>query len=80
MAVAYYPALYNYPKIVLPVLGLVAVWRYLDHPGVGRLWTVAATIVVAIVFRHDHGLYLGLATITALACAHLPDLKHNLRV
>ena len=75
MAVAYYPALYNYPKIVLPVLGLVAVWRYLDHPGVGRLWTVAAAIVVAIVFRHDHGFYLGLATITALACAHLPDLE-----
>ena len=73
-AVAYFPSLYNYPKIFLPLLGLVVVWRYLDRRSVGRLLAVCATIVVAIVFRHDHGMYLGLAMIAMLASAHLPDM------
>ena len=72
-AVAYFPYSYNYPKVFLPVLGLVVVWRYLDRRSIGRLLAVCATIVVAIVFRHDHGMYLGLAMIAMLASAHLPD-------
>lgn len=71
-AVAYFPALYNYPKIFLPVLGLVVIWRYLDVRTAGRLLAVCATVAVAIFFRHDHGLYLGVAVFAALVCAHLP--------
>ena len=73
IAVSSYPALYNYPKIFLPVLGLFLLWRYIDHQSVGRLVAVSAGIAVALLFRHDHGLYLGLATAAMLACVHLPD-------
>ena len=72
IAVSSYPALYNYPKVFLPVLGLFVVWRYIDHPSVGRLLAVSAAVVLALLFRHDHGLYLGLATVPMLACVHLP--------
>ena len=72
IAISSYPALYNYPKIFLPVLGLFLLWRYIDHQSVGRLLAVSAGITVALLFRHDHGLYLGLATATMLACVHLP--------
>ena len=72
IAISSYPALYNYPKIFLPVLGLFLLWRYIDHQSVGRLLAVSAGITVALLFRHDHGLYLGLATAAMLACVHLP--------
>ena len=72
IAVSSYPALYNYPKVFLPVLGLFVIWRYIDHPSVGRLLAVSAAVVLALLFRHDHGLYLGLATVPMLACVHLP--------
>ena len=72
IAISSYPALYNYPKIFLPVLGLFLLWRYIDHQSVGRLVAVSAGITVALLFRHDHGLYLGLATAAMLACVHLP--------
>ena len=76
LAVSSYPALYNYPKIFLPVMGLFLLWRYVDHQSIGRLLAVAAGITVALLFRHDHGLYLGLATAAMLACAHIPgDFK-----
>ena len=72
IAISSYPALYNYPKIFLPVSGLFLLWRYIDHQSVGRLLAVSAGITVALLFRHDHGLYLGLATAAMLACVHLP--------
>ena len=59
IAISSYPALYNYPKIFLPVSGLFLLWRYIDHQSVGRLLAVSAGITVALLFRHDHGLYLG---------------------
>jgi hypothetical protein len=73
-AVAYFPYFYNYPKVFLPVLGLVVVWRYFDRRSVGRLLAVCAVATVAIVFRHDHGMYLGFAIVAMLAFAHLPAM------
>ena len=36
IAISSYPALYNYPKIFLPVLGLFLLWRYIDHQSVAK--------------------------------------------
>src|SRR5688572_8855895 len=56
------PRLYSYPKILVFSLTLLAVWRYIDRPTIGRLGVLAATIVFAFLMRHDFGLYAGLAT------------------
>ena len=70
LAVALRPALYNYPKIVLYVLAIGAMLGYARRPGNGRLVVIGVTIGVATLFRHDHGVYLGIAAIALLTLMH----------
>lgn len=60
------PKLYNYPKVLMLALGVWALRAALASPSVLRLGAAAVATVVAILFRHDLGLYLGAATVTAL--------------
>ena len=62
LVIAILPRLYSYPKILVFSVTLLAVWRYVDLPTIGRLAILATTIVFAFLMRHDFGLYAGLAT------------------
>ena len=61
------PKLYNYPKVLMLALGVWALatrsWRPRQ---LLRLGAAALVTVVAALFRHDLGLYIGAATVAAL--------------
>ena len=73
LASAAYPRLNAYPKILIPVLGLFVCWWYLDRRTTGRLIVVAVVTAIAFLYRHDHGIYLGLAAAVMLVAAHWRD-------
>jgi hypothetical protein len=64
LAVALRPALYNYPKIVLFVLAIAVMLAYARRPTMTRLAALAGTVAMAALYRHDNGVYIGLAAVT----------------
>jgi hypothetical protein len=68
-----YPRPYSYPKIVLYVAAAGAMLAYAERPGRWRRLALAGTIAVAFLFRHDHGLYIAVASCVALAFVHARD-------
>lgn len=58
---------YHYSKLFFIPLGIWLAWRYMDRPGLGRSVTLGGVTAVAFLFRHDYGIYLGWASVLALA-------------
>ena len=52
----------------IPV-GLWFAWRYIDAPSAGRSATLGFFTVVAFLFRHDYGLWVGLSAVLAVLLA-----------
>jgi len=69
------PRFYNFSKLLAYALAIPAMWWYLDHPSPRRLAAIALASAVAFLLRHDHGLYVGLASVVAIALAHQPDAR-----
>lgn len=65
------PRLYNYPKLFIPVVAVLLIWRYIEHPTVWRAAAMGAWAAVAFLFRHDYLVYLAVPALVALVC-HLP--------
>ena len=65
LEIAIVPRAYSYPKILTYALGFLLLQRYVTSPSTGRLAALAAGIVTAFLFRHDHGIHLGLAGVLA---------------
>lgn len=79
LAVLAMPRAYDYDKFLFYPLGVLLCWRYLDSPSGGRLAALAAGIVAAGLFRHDHAvILLGLA-LTAMLVLHAGDLRRLVR-
>src|SRR5688572_10172691 len=72
--VAMFPRSYHYPKLLLYAAGVLVIWRYSAEPSARRTLLVGAFIVVAFLFRHDHGVYLTAAALVAAVVA-LPGWK-----
>jgi hypothetical protein len=70
LAVALRPALYNYPKIVLYTLAVGAMLGYARRPTNVRLVMLGLVVGIAALFRHDHGVYLGVAAAALLVFMH----------
>jgi hypothetical protein len=73
---------YNYPKILVYVLAIPALWAVADRQSVLRLALLAAVTAVAFLFRHDHGVFVA-AAFGVLLCllTHVPwrqRLRHGL--
>ncbi|MEQ1896675.1 MAG: hypothetical protein ABL971_04715 [Vicinamibacterales bacterium] len=64
--------LYGYPKMVLYPAALAVLWWYASHPVRGRGVALGLVVAAALLTRHDHGLYVGLAAATAVALATGP--------
>src|SRR4051812_19647342 len=65
--VAVFPRTYSYPKILAYAVAFLIYGWYLKRPGTGRVIAMAAATAVAFLFRHDHGLFLGIgAALTIL--------------
>jgi hypothetical protein len=69
------PRLYNYPKMFFYVLALVAGWHYATRPTRGRAAVLALVTALAFLYRHDHGVYIGVSSAALLAIVHWPDWK-----
>ena len=67
--VAMFPRSYHYPKLLLYAAGVLVIWRYSAEPSARRALLVGVCIVVAFLFRHDHGVYLTAAALIAALIA-----------
>jgi hypothetical protein len=61
LEIAIVPRTYGYPKLLAYAAAVFLLQRYVSRPTKGRLFALAASIVTAFLFRHDHGVYLGIA-------------------
>jgi hypothetical protein len=70
-----YPRTYGYPKIVIYATAALTLLWYSKRPSRARLIGLAGLIAVAALLRHDHGLYIGIASVVAVALSPIsPDL------
>ena len=61
-----YPVSYSYPKLLAYAgVFLCAAW-YAASPRTGRLALLAAAVVAAFLFRHDHGVFLAAGSVALL--------------
>jgi hypothetical protein len=73
IAILLVPRLYSYPKITLYAIALTLMWGYADDRRDRRLLWLALFTAIAFLFRHDHGLYAGAATLAMLVASHAAE-------
>jgi hypothetical protein len=62
---------YQYTKLFVYPAAIIVIWRYMDRPDVrGAVWLAVVT-ATAFFFRHDHGIYVGLAVLLGMGLARL---------
>ena len=73
------PRFYNYPKILVYAAAIPLLWWFADRPSArSRAW-IAVITVVGFLFRHDHGVFVGVAmAVLLLAMTDVP-WKERLR-
>jgi len=69
--VAVAPRTYGYPKIVLYAAAILMLWKYIEQPTRRHLALMGVVLAFAFYLRHDHGLYLALVGMGALAMRHV---------
>ena len=67
LQVAIFPRLYNYPKIVVPVVAVAIAWMYLERPTRHRAAAMGVWLTLGFLFRHDFLLYLAVGNLAAFA-------------
>lgn len=77
VAIALQPRLYAYPKVLVPAVAALTFQRYVDEPSGRRLAIMGASIAAAFLFRHDLGLYAGVALMAGLVVLHGSDWKRG---
>ena len=66
--VAIFPRGYAYPKVLLYAAAPLVIWWYQDQPSsLARMAVVAVFVQIAFLFRHDHGLFIGMGAVVAAA-------------
>ena len=64
-----YPRSYSYPKVLTYAVGACAMLAVAARPSPRRILSMAAVVAVAFLFRHDYGLYIGVASAVCVALA-----------
>lgn len=64
-----YPRSYSYPKLLIYAIAIAACWSYLAKPSTWRLLALGLCTSAAFLLRHDHGLFVGAASILTVALA-----------
>lgn len=70
--VVIFPRTYSYPKMLIYAAAVLAMLGYSRRPSLPRVIALAAFAVVALLIRHDHGLYVGASFLIAVALSPLP--------
>jgi hypothetical protein len=68
-----FPRSYSYPKMVLYAAAALAFLWYARRPSRARIIGLAALAAGAALVRHDHGLYIGIASVAAVVLSPLPS-------
>ena len=66
LSIVAFPRPYGYPKYLLYAVVPLLVWAWIRRPTTSRLVPVALMVAIAFLFRHDHGVYLGFATLLTI--------------
>jgi hypothetical protein len=69
--VALEPRLYSYPKILVPAVALLLIQHYARAPSRARLMWLAVWTAVAVLLRHDLGVYAAAGVGAALVAVHI---------
>ncbi len=77
--VALYPRLYSYPKILVPAVALLLILQYRRRPSRRSLVLLAIWTGVAVLLRHDLGVYTAAGVGAALAGTHWGAWKQAAR-
>ena len=76
---AFYPRLYSYPKILVPAVALLLIQQYVRHPSRRGMLLLAIWTDIAVLLRHDLGVYAAAGTGVALVWIHRGTWKQALR-
>ncbi len=74
-----YPRLYSYPKILVPTVVLLLLQRYIRRPDRRTIVLLALWTAVAVLLRHDLGVYAAAGIGVGLAWTHHAAWKQGLR-
>jgi hypothetical protein len=73
------PRFYNYPKVLTYAVAIPLLWRFADRPSASlRVWLAVVT-VIAFLFRHDHGVFVGLAAAVVMLSIRQLRLADRIR-
>ncbi|MSR21875.1 MAG: hypothetical protein EXR91_13045 [Gemmatimonadetes bacterium] len=61
---------YSYPKVLIYAGAAALIWKYVNRPSRAWLMGLACWTGVAFLWRHDHGVYVALATAATVAVVH----------
>jgi hypothetical protein len=67
LEVLIYPRTYSYPKVLIYAIASGAIVALAAQPSRLRVAVMGGVIAVAFLFRHDHGLFVGVASVACLA-------------
>jgi hypothetical protein len=73
LEIVIYPRTYSYPKIVAYAVAACVMAALAARPSRGRIVLMAAVIAAAFLLRHDHGLYIGVASAVCLSLGSRRD-------
>lgn len=62
---------YHYPKLLFYPIGLALAWRYLEQPTAAKGAALGFLTAAAFLYRHDHGIHLGVAAVLAFVLARV---------
>ncbi len=66
-----FPRTYSYPKLAAYAVAACMMAALAARPSKGRIVLLAAVVATAFLLRHDHGLYIGIASAVCLALTGL---------
>jgi hypothetical protein len=76
---AFYPRLYSYPKVLAPAVALLLIQQYVRHPSRRGMLLLAIWTDIAVLLRHDLGVYAAAGTGVALVWTHWGARKQAFR-
>ena len=62
---------YHFPKLFFYPVAVWVMWWYMEAPSVRRAAAVGVVTAAAFLFRHDHGLYIGMGAVLAFVLARV---------
>ncbi|MEQ1757987.1 MAG: hypothetical protein ABL986_06680 [Vicinamibacterales bacterium] len=73
------PRFHSFHKVLTPVVAILLLQAYARVPSRVRLLWLGAWVVIAALFRHDLGVYIGLATVVGLLLLHADNWRDSAR-